>query len=97
MNTVAFDLPGRYPITSANSHKYVFIMYNLDSNYIKPILMKSRETSEMLRCYTEDFGFFKNAGFKPVLVKADNELSHRLIQEIQSHGLQYEIVSPGNH
>ena len=42
-NTIAFDLPGRYPITSTAGDKYVFIMYDLDSNYIKPILMKSHD------------------------------------------------------
>ena len=96
-NTVAIDLPGRYPTTSSAGHKYIFIMYDLDSNYIKAVPMKSRETSEMLRCYQEGYNFFSKAGFKPVLVKANNELSNRLKDEILSQGLNYEMVSPGDH
>ena len=68
MKTIAFDLPGRYPVTSSGRHKFVFFIYNRDSNYIKPILMKLRETSEMLRCYNEGVTFFKITGFNPVLI-----------------------------
>ena len=38
-NMIAMDLPGRYPITSANGHKYIFIMFDLDSDYIKGVAM----------------------------------------------------------
>ena len=41
-NTTSMDLPGRYPVTSAAGHKYIFIMYDLDSNYVKLVLIKSR-------------------------------------------------------
>ena len=78
-NMIAFDLPGRYPITSADGYKYIFIMYDLDSENIKPIAMKSRETDEMIRCYEEGYTFFKQAGFIAELVRMDNELSKRLI------------------
>ena len=48
-NLVAIDFPGRFPITSVSGYKYIFIMYNWDASYIKPVLMKSRETDEMLQ------------------------------------------------
>ena len=47
-NLVAMDLPGRFPITSASGYKYIFIIYNWDASYIKPVLMKLRETDKIL-------------------------------------------------
>lgn len=32
---IAMDLPGRYPVTSSSGNKYIFLMYDFDSNYIK--------------------------------------------------------------
>jgi hypothetical protein len=41
-NLIATDLPGRYPITSARGHKYLFLMYDHDSNFINAIPLHSR-------------------------------------------------------
>ena len=32
-NTVAVNLPGRYPVTSFDGHKYIFIMHDTITNY----------------------------------------------------------------
>lgn len=45
---IAMALPGRYPITSARGHEYVFVMLDFDSDYINAIPMTSRKTPEML-------------------------------------------------
>ena len=42
-NMVAMDLPGRFPITSASGHKYIFIMYfryNLNTIMIQFLYLK---------------------------------------------------------
>ena len=72
-------------------------MYDLDSNYIKAVAMKSRETSEMLRCFDVCYKHFENNGFVAQLIKTDNEVSKRLIAEFRSNHLQYECVAPGDH
>ena len=82
-NMIAMDLPGRFPITSADGHKYIFIMYDCDSDYIKGIAMKNRETSEMVRCYSEWYDFFKTAGFTARLLRLDNEVSRTLINVLK--------------
>ena len=56
-NMIAMDLPGRFPKTSASGNKYIFIMYDCNSDYIKTIAMKSRETDEMIRCYGECYEY----------------------------------------
>ena len=96
-NTVATDLPGRFPVTSATGSKYIFIMYDCDGNYIKPLAMKSRETDEMIRCYEECYEHYNKSGFKARLIKMDNEVSKRMIRRIEDDKLEYQLVSPGDH
>ena len=72
-------------------------MYDCDSNYIKGIAMKTRETSEMVRCYTECYDFFKAVGFTARLLRLDNEVSRRLIKRIEEDGLDYQLAAPGDH
>jgi len=72
-------------------------MYDFDTGYIKPITMKSRETSEMLRCFDECYNMFKKAGYTAELIRLDNEVSRRLIDNIEAHNLDYQLVPPGDH
>ena len=96
-NHIGMDLPGRYPQTSTTGHKYIFVMYDYDTGYIKPVAMKSRETSEMLRCFDECYTMFKKAGYTAELIRLDNEVSRRLIDCIEAHKLDYQLVPPGDH
>ena len=96
-NHIGMDLPGRYPQTSTTGHKYIFVMYDYDTGYIKPVAMKSREMSEMLRCFDECYTMFKKAGYTAELIRLDNEVSRRLIDCIEAHKLDYQLVPPGDH
>ena len=96
-NMVAMDLPGRYPITSATGYKYIFIMLDCDSNYVKGCAMKSREIDEILRCYNKCYTYYKNAGFTARLLRLDNEVSKRLVQKIIDDKLDYQLVAPHDH
>ena len=87
-NMIAMDLPGRYPVTSASGNKYIFVMINYDSNYIKALPMKSRKTSEMIQCYR---------GFTSRLIQLDNEVSKKLVEKIQEDKLEYQLSAPGDH
>ena len=91
------DLPGRYPITSASGYKYIFIMLDCDSNYVKGCAMKSRETNKMIRCYTECYEYYKNAGFTARLLCLDNEVSKQLVQRIIDDKLDYQLAAPHDH
>ena len=48
-NMIAMDLPGRFPTTSASGNKYIFVMVDYDSDYIKFTPMTSRTKEEMVR------------------------------------------------
>ena len=46
--TMASDLPGRYPVTSARGHKYIFLMVDYDSNYIHAVPIKSHKAEDLV-------------------------------------------------
>merc|ERR1711884_347001 len=96
-NLIAMDFAGRYPVTSRRGHKYIFIMYDYDSNYTFAIPVKSRKTSEYLRAFQECYDELKNRGFTAQLLRLDNEISKDLIACIRDNELDFQIVSPGNH
>jgi len=43
-NLISKDMTGRYPITSRQGNKYILIIIDWDTNYIKLIPMKSRKS-----------------------------------------------------
>lgn len=96
-NLIAFNLPERFPIVSGSGNKYIFVMYDWDSDYIKPVTMQSRETSEMIRCYGECYEHYKAAGFTARLLRLDNEVSRKLIKRINDNKLDYQLASPSDH
>eukprot|EP00536_Pseudo-nitzschia_multiseries_P010137 jgi/Psemu1/25118/gm1.25118_g len=49
---IAWDLPGRYPVTSRRGHQYVFLMYDYDSNYIDVEPIQSRKSKDLLQGFT---------------------------------------------
>ena len=59
--------------------------------------MKSRETSEMIRCYGICYEHFKAAGFTAQLLRLDNEISQQLIKRIEEDELDYQLAAPGDH
>jgi hypothetical protein len=47
-NLMATDLPGRYPVTSRKGNKYMFVLYDYDSNLIISEPIKSRNASDLV-------------------------------------------------
>ena len=80
-NIIASDLSGRYPVKSARGHKYMFVMYDFNTDYINAVPIKSR----MLRHIEGEW---------PQL---DNEVSKELIAAIENHKLVYQLASLGDH
>ena len=86
-NMIAMDQAGQFSITLASGNKYIFIMLDYDSNYIKATHMYSRNYEEMVRCFKLCYDEFKQAGFTAHLLKLDNEVLKELIQVIEYRDL----------
>ena len=98
-NQIASDLPGRFPITSQRGHKYMFLLYDIDSNYIHVVPMKSRRADEMVRAFAEAYQVLREQGFRANKIKLDNEISQQFKDHLKDYNddITYELVSPGNH
>ena len=62
-NLIVMDFAEQYPVTSKQGHKYIFIMYDYNSNYTFVVPVKSRKTSEYLRAFQEYYDKLKQRGF----------------------------------
>ena len=49
--------------------------------------MSSRETDEIIRCYSESYVQLQQAGFTEQLLRLDNEVSKKLISKIEDDKL----------
>ena len=94
---IGTDQTGRFPVTSDRGHKYVFILFDVDVNFIYGVPIKSRKTGELIRAFKLAYDELVKCGFKPVLHRLDNETSVDLFAAIREKELTYETVPPGNH
>jgi hypothetical protein len=93
----ASDLPGRFPLTSAQGNAYVMVLYDTNSNTIQAVPIQNRKTEELVRGYNEMTEELRKAGIQPIVHRLDNETSTELIEAIESKGIDYQIASPGDH
>ena len=94
---VGTDQTGRFPTTSGRGHKYLFIMYDVDVEYIHAVAIKSRKKSELIRAFKEAYDNLTECGFEPILHRIDHETSEELISAIKARGLDYQIIATGAH
>ena len=94
---LSVDISGKYPITSVLGNKYIFVLYDYDSNIIIGEPMKSRQKEDIIAAYQTCYKILTKAGIHPILQRLDNEISDDLIQTIENNGLTYQIASPGDH
>ena len=91
---ISMDLPRRFPTTSGSGNKYIFILLDYDSDYIKATPLSSKTKEEMVCCFKLCYNEFKQAGFTAQLLKLDNEVSKELIKAIKVEDLDYQLVAP---
>mmetsp|Transcript_27774 Transcript_27774/g.57545 ORF Transcript_27774/g.57545 Transcript_27774/m.57545 type:complete len:567 (-) Transcript_27774:1911-3611(-) len=94
---LATDLPGRYPTTSARGHKYLFVMYDYDANYIHATPIKSRKSEELIRSFSDSYKVLTKHGIRAKSIRLDNEISRDFKDHLSSINLPFQLVSPGDH
>ena len=96
-NTIEVDLPGRYPDTSFDGHKYIYVMHDTITNYINAKGLTSRRSPELIGGFEECYNNLKKKGFIAQLVKLDNEISKKMVQLFEAQNLNYQLVAPSDH
>ena len=97
-NMIGTDLPRRYyPVTSARGHKYLFLLYDYNTNYIAVKPIKSRKASDLLQGFEQCYTQLQEAGLTATILRLDNETSKTFINHVKTEGLQYQFAAPGDH
>ena len=96
-NMIATDLPGHYPITSLLGHKYLFVMFDTDSNFINTVPIKNNPTPELIKGFKHCHKYLKKRHFYAKLLPLDNKVSKDRIAHIEAEQLMYQLASPGDH
>jgi hypothetical protein len=94
---VSSDLPGRFPFTSNKGNKYIFVLYDFDSNVIigKPI--KSREAEQLVSGYQQCYDELREGNIIPILHRLDNEVNELLFAAIKSNNCKFQIATAQDH
>jgi hypothetical protein len=91
------DITGRFPVQSSRGHKYIFVLYDYDSNAILVEPIKSRAADELLRAFTTLHTRLLQAGRSPSMYFLDNEASTLLKEQLRKLKIQYQLVPPHMH
>ena len=94
---IATDLCGRYPTMSNKGNKYIFVLYDYDSNLITARPIKSNKGAAIVQAYEEIYGDLKEASIAPIIQYLDNEISKELIASIKSKNLKFQLEAPHDH
>jgi hypothetical protein len=92
------DQPGRFPITSAQGHKYTMVAVELDGNYIDAEPMKSRTAKELTEAYKRIYARWKATGvICPNWHVLDNKAPAEFLEVICENGCRVEKTPADIH
>ena len=91
------DQTGPFIHPSISGNKYVFILYDYDSNYISATAIPSRSKEHLVKAYRSAVSLLQCRGLRPRLQCLDNEISTLMRSEITSHDITYQLIPAGNH
>jgi hypothetical protein len=83
-------LTGTFPARSSKGNNVLMVCYYYDSNYIRPISMKSKSGAELVRALGIVFDEMTSKGFKPKLQTMDNDASVALKNYFTEKEMNYQ-------
>ena len=92
-----FDLTGAFPYTSARGHKYVFILYDYDTNAILAQPLKTRGATEIKNAWIKQHQQLIQCGCAPATYIMDYEASAVIKQATLKHNIAYQLTPPHIH
>ena len=91
------DLTGPFLTTSASGNRYVFVLYDYDSNYIAAVGIPSRTKDQLIKTCRSIIHVLTNRGLQPKLQRLDNEISSLMRTDMDSLNINYQLTPAGNH
>ena len=91
------DQTGQFSIPSSSGNKYLFVLYEYDSNFIHAVPIPSRTKHQLLTAYKSSIALFKRRGFTPLLQRLDNEASELLQEYMHDEKIDFQLTPAGTH
>jgi hypothetical protein len=90
--------PGRFPIASAQGHKYTMVAVKLDGNYIDAEPMKSRTAKDLTEAYKKIYARWKATGvICPNWHVLNNKAPAEFLEAIHENGCRVEKTPADMH
>ena len=86
------DLTGTFPYTSSRGNKYIYVMYDHDSNGILVAPLKSRNATTIVEAWKNLFECLTKHGHKTKVFILDNGFSTLLKNTLKLNNLEYQLV-----
>jgi hypothetical protein len=91
------DLTGRFPVMSSRGNKYIFVLYDYNSNAILVEPLQNCPGLSIVTAYTNLLDRLKKSGLKPKLQKLDNEASQALRNYMVEQDIDFQLTPPHFH
>ena len=92
-----FDLTGPFPYVSTRGYKYIFVLYDYDSNAILTAPLQSRSANHIQTAWLNLHLKLNDKGLFPSMYIMDNEAASDIKQAILKHKLNYQLTPPNIH
>ena len=94
---IATDQTGQFLVPSTSGNKYVFTLYDYDSNVIIPQAIPNRTKLQLHRAFSSITKDLKRRGLTPQLQYLDNEASKHLKEYMRDQNIEYQLTPAGIH
>ena len=91
------DLTGAFPYTSSRGYKYLYVMYDHDSNGILVEPLKNRNATTIVTAWKALFNRLTKHGHTTKMFVLDNEFSSQLKDTLTKAHLTFQLVPPHVH
>lgn len=91
------DQTGQFPVISEAGNKYVFVLYDHDSNAILAEPIKNRKGKSLIDAFNKLTNILISKGMQPKFQILDNEASAELKQAINKQKIKFQLAPPNIH
>lgn len=91
------DLTGAFPFKSSRGNKYLYLVYDYDSNAILVHPLKSRQAAEIRNAWEVLYAKLTQHGHTIKNFILDNEFSNELKRAFNKHNINHQFVPPHMH
>ena len=91
------DQTGQFLVPSSSGNKYLFILYDYDSNMIHAEPIPNRTKHQLYKAYLKVTNLLRLRGLTPKLQRLDNEASQLMKDYMDAAGVDYQLTPAGTH